>query len=154
MSGDYETLEINQPKISYFKKRPENNTDWFDELINKIENMKNKIIPIGGPGPARNSKEFGELIFQISGRSPKFFYFPSIIFKILIYMLKPFSFGSRKIADKIEFLKIAHYYATESMLYWDENSKVYLDHKTNEFGDEKIDSHYELILSGKYLPIF
>ena len=64
-------------------------------------------------------------------------------------MLKPFSFGSRKIADKIEFLKIAHYYATESMLYWDEKSKMYLDHKTKEFGDEKIDSHYELILSGK-----
>ena len=28
MSGDYETLEINQPKISYFKKRSEDNTLW------------------------------------------------------------------------------------------------------------------------------
>ena len=43
MSGDYETLEINQPKITYFKKRAENNTDWFDSLINKIEDMKNQI---------------------------------------------------------------------------------------------------------------
>ena len=43
MSGDYETLEINQPKITYFQKRFENNTEWLDELINKIENMKNKI---------------------------------------------------------------------------------------------------------------
>ena len=43
MSGDYETLEINQPKISYFKKRPANHSEWFDELINKIEDMKNKI---------------------------------------------------------------------------------------------------------------
>ena len=43
MSGDYETLEINQPMISYFKKRSENNQDWLDELINKIEEMKNKI---------------------------------------------------------------------------------------------------------------
>ena len=43
MSGDYETLEMNQPKISYFKKRSENNTEWLDELINKIENMKNKL---------------------------------------------------------------------------------------------------------------
>ena len=39
MSGDYETLEINQPKISYFQKRPENNREWLDELINKIEDM-------------------------------------------------------------------------------------------------------------------
>ena len=43
MSGDYETLEINQPKISYFKKRSEDNTLWPDEMINKIEEMKNNI---------------------------------------------------------------------------------------------------------------
>ena len=43
MSGDYETLEINQPKISYFQKRFENNEEWLDEMINKIEDMKNKI---------------------------------------------------------------------------------------------------------------
>ncbi len=43
MSGDFETKEINQPKISYFKKRSDNNTEWLDELINKIEEMKNNI---------------------------------------------------------------------------------------------------------------
>ena len=43
MSGDYETLEINQPKISYLKKRSENSAEWLEELINKIEEMKNKI---------------------------------------------------------------------------------------------------------------
>ena len=43
MSGDFETKEINQPKISYFKKRSYKNTDWLDELINKIEEMKNNI---------------------------------------------------------------------------------------------------------------
>ena len=43
MSGDYETLEINQPKISYIKEKPENNTEWLDEFINTIEKMKRKI---------------------------------------------------------------------------------------------------------------
>ena len=43
MSGDYETFEINQPKISYFKERSENNTEWLDKLINEIEGRKNKI---------------------------------------------------------------------------------------------------------------
>ena len=43
MSGDYETLEVNQPKISYFQKRYENNKEWLDQLINKIEEMKNNI---------------------------------------------------------------------------------------------------------------
>ncbi len=44
MSGDYETLEINQPKISYFKKRSEDNTLWIDEMINKIKDIKNSIL--------------------------------------------------------------------------------------------------------------
>ena len=43
MSGDYETLEINQPNISYFQKRSKYNTEWLNELINQIENMKNNI---------------------------------------------------------------------------------------------------------------
>ena len=43
MSGDYETLEINQPNIKYFQKRTENKTEWLDELINQIQDMKNNI---------------------------------------------------------------------------------------------------------------
>ena len=41
MSGDFETLDINQPKIKYLKL--DDNTKWLDKLINNIENMKNKI---------------------------------------------------------------------------------------------------------------
>ena len=41
MSGDFETLEINQPKITYLK--PEENTGWLYKLIKNIEDMKNKI---------------------------------------------------------------------------------------------------------------
>ena len=44
MSGDFETLEINQPKISYFNKGSENNTECLDELFNKIEDMKKRLL--------------------------------------------------------------------------------------------------------------
>ena len=43
MSGDFETHEMNQPNISYLNERLENNTEWLDKLINKIEDMKKKI---------------------------------------------------------------------------------------------------------------
>ena len=46
MSGDYESLEINQPKITYFQKRSIKNAEWLDEMINKIEEMKNKITEV------------------------------------------------------------------------------------------------------------
>ena len=38
MSGDFETLEINQPKIKYLK--PEDNKEWLDKLINNIRNLR------------------------------------------------------------------------------------------------------------------
>ena len=41
MSGDFETLEINQPKITYLKSKSD--TETLNELINNIEDMKNKI---------------------------------------------------------------------------------------------------------------
>jgi hypothetical protein len=41
MSGDFETLEINQPKIKYLKSAE--NKGWLDKLINKIYYMKNKL---------------------------------------------------------------------------------------------------------------
>ena len=41
MSGDFETLEINQPKIKYLK--PEDNTEWLDKLINNNGDKKNKL---------------------------------------------------------------------------------------------------------------
>tara|TARA_Y100000991_G_C21833778_1_gene289286 strand:+ start:131 stop:274 length:144 start_codon:yes stop_codon:yes gene_type:complete len=43
MSGDYESLEINQPNITYFQKRSIKNIEWINEMMNKIEEMKNKI---------------------------------------------------------------------------------------------------------------
>ena len=43
MIRDYDTLEINQSEISYFQERAENNTEWLDEIINKIEDIKNRI---------------------------------------------------------------------------------------------------------------
>ena len=41
MSGDFETLEINQPKIKYLK--PEEHPSGLDKLIKNIEDMKNKL---------------------------------------------------------------------------------------------------------------
>ena len=46
MSGDFETLEINQPKISYYQKRLENHDEWLDELSHTIDEMESKLPAI------------------------------------------------------------------------------------------------------------
>ena len=65
MSGDFETLEINQPKIKYFK--PEDNTEWLDKLINNIEDMKNKI----SKESQKFKKETFYLIFSLNEKQFK-----------------------------------------------------------------------------------
>ena len=41
MSGDFETLEINQSKITYLKQ--DDNNEWLDKIIKNIEDLKNNI---------------------------------------------------------------------------------------------------------------
>ena len=65
MSGDFETLEINQPKITYLK--PEDNTEWLDKLINNIEDMKNKI----SKESQKFKKETFYLIFSLNEKKFK-----------------------------------------------------------------------------------
>ena len=65
MSGDFEPLEINQPKIKYLK--PEDNTEWLDKLINNIEEMKNKI----SKGSQKFKKETFYLIFSLNEKQFK-----------------------------------------------------------------------------------
>ena len=40
-------------------------------------------------------------------------------------------------------MRIAHFYATESMLVWDEQAKKYSDKKTPETGSEKLEDFYK-----------
>ncbi len=70
MSGDYETLEINQPKISYLKKISENNTEWLDELINKIDEMKNKISE---PAYFKNNFQLKKSSINFKTKNQQFF---------------------------------------------------------------------------------
>ena len=114
--------------------------DLAQFLVNCIDDRKKtgQILKIGGPGPAYNQKQIGELIFKEAGKSPKFFYIPSFIFKILLYLLYPFGFLSKNISEKLEFLRIAYYYSTESMLVWDPTRLEYSDALTTEVGSDKI----------------
>ena len=65
---------------------------------------------------------------------------------MVTYALTPLSIVSKKIGDLREFLKIAYYYATESMLFWDEKIGSYSSNKTPEYGNESLEEYYKKIL--------
>ena len=56
---------------------------------------------------------------------------------------------SEKAADKAEFARIGHYYATESMLVWSETREAYSDEETPEFGTITLRDSYAAQLAGE-----
>ena len=71
---------------------------------------------------------------------------PSRAFKLLATLLSPLGLISGRMKDRAEFLRIAYYYATESMLFWDQQTKQYSDQKTMEVGNDTIDDFYRSII--------
>jgi len=110
------------------------------------KDRKNKILSIGGPGPIRTQKELGDIIFKLLNKPPKYTRMPSRVFKILAVILSPLGLISTRMRDNAEFLRIAYYYATESMLFWDQKTKQYSPEKTIEVGKETIDGFYKAII--------
>ena len=111
----------------------------------------NKILPIGGPGPALTPIQIGHMLFNILGQPPKFKRIPSKLFTILANCLIPFAFFSKKVADAQQFLRIANYYATESMLVYNHQTSSYDETITPEFGTDTLESHYKKLLAKEHV---
>ena len=50
---------------------------------------------------------------------------------------------SNRFKDLKEFIRIGHYYATESMLSWDPISNKYDPEATPEYGEDSLEEFYE-----------
>ena len=107
---------------------------------------ENKIHLVGGPGPPISPKNQAEILFKLSKNEKKITHISPKLFLVIIYVLMPLSKISKKIQDFREFLKIAYYYATESMLFWDEKNHAYSSDKTPEFGKDTLEDYYKKIL--------
>ena len=108
---------------------------------------ENKIHLVGGPGPPISPKNQAELLFKLSKNEKKITHISPKLFLVIIYVLMPLSKISKKIQDFREFLKIAYYYATESMLFWDEKNHAYSSNKTPEFGKDTLEDYYKKVLN-------
>jgi divinyl chlorophyllide a 8-vinyl-reductase len=106
-----------------------------------------RIMPVGGPGPAISLREQGELLFELAGKAPRF---KSISPKLFTYAERALGLGagvSGWFAEKSEYARIAHYYATESMLVLDPETGRYSADLTPEFGSETLRDHYAKLLA-------
>ena len=130
------------------RTKPISENDLAQFIVQSVDNkaMRNQTISIGGPGPVFTQKDLGAILFKLMNKQPRYLKFPSNIFKILAILLTPLGVISKRIRDKAEFLKIAHYYATESMLVWDHKKKQYSAKKTTEVGHDTIEGFYRSVI--------
>ncbi|WP_448657511.1 NAD(P)H-binding protein [Sphingomonas sp. CJ99] len=108
----------------------------------------NRILPIGGPGPAITPREQGEALFAMTGRPPRFRSVPIGLLNGIIAGLGVAGRVVPSLADKAELARIGRYYATESMLVRDPVTGRYDAAATTETGTDTLFDHYRAVLDG------
>ncbi|WP_420332069.1 NAD(P)H-binding protein [Roseibium sp.] len=106
---------------------------------------ENKILPVGGPGPAITPLSQGWMLFEALNQPPKFRHVPVAMLSGIIGGLSILGRLSKAAERKAELARIGRYYATESMLVWDEQTGTYDATATPEFGSDTLTSHYRTL---------
>lgn len=154
LSGQVDRVRQGKPFLLFgngelTRCKPISDDDLARYIVSTIgnPNMTNRILPIGGPGPAISPRDQGEMLFKLAGREPRYRSISPTLFHWLGRVLKPLGFVSGWFAEKAEYLGIAHYYATESMLVLDSEMGEYSTEATPETGSETLEEHYRSLFS-------
>jgi len=104
------------------------------------------VLPIGGRGVAITPREQGELLFELARQKPRFRQVPVAVFDAALALLIPLAKLSPRFSAKAEFARIGRYYATESMLLWNESKGAYDADATPGYGEEALSDFYARVL--------
>ena len=109
--------------------------------------MRNRVLPIGGPGPAISNLDQALMLERLLGRRVPIRHVPVALMDGIIGALALGGLVSRKLAAKAQLARIGRYYATESMLVWD--GQRHAAEATPEFGIDRLEDHYAALLKGE-----
>lgn len=106
------------------------------------------VQPIGGPGPALTPRTQAEMLFKLLDRPPRTRSVSPSILSGIARLLDPPGRLLPPLAERAEFARIGHYYATESMLLWDAEAERYDADATPEFGERTLLDSYRAQIDG------
>ncbi len=115
----------------------------------KDSRLQNRILPIGGPGPAITPRQQGDELFRLLGMAPRFRRVPVGVLDAVIGVLGPLGRVVPAWADKAELARIGRYYATESMLVFNPETQRHDADATPSTGTETLFDHYAKLLRGE-----
>lgn len=108
-----------------------------------------RVLPIGGPGPAITPRDQGEKLFELLGRPPRFKQVPVALLDGIVKLLGAAGRVLPPLAAKAELAKIGRYYATESMLVLDPASGRYDAGATPSTGTQTLFDYYAQLVRGE-----
>ncbi len=112
------------------------------------ERLHNRILPIGGPGPAITPRQQGEYLFALLGRKPRYRRVPVALLDTIVMGLAALGRLSPALAEKAELARIGRYYATHSMLVLDPATGRYEEDATPSTGSETLFDYYGRLIRG------
>ncbi len=113
------------------------------------ESLQNRILPIGGPGPAITPMDQGAALFERLNLAPKYKRVPVGMMDAILGGLSFAGRISPKARAKAELARIGRYYATESMLLWDAEAQRYDADATPEYGTQTLFDFYDDLIAGR-----
>ncbi len=102
----------------------------------------NAILPIGGHGPAITPLDQGHMLFELTGKTPRFRRVPVKLLDVVVSTLAAIGRFSKWAKAKAEYARIGRYYATESMLVLDPATNKYDAKQTPQTGSETLRQYY------------
>ena len=110
---------------------------------------QDRVLPIGGPGEAITPMEQAEHLFALLGREPRIRHVPVALLGGIAGGLGVLSRVIPPLRARAEFARIGLYYATESMLVWDEEAGRYDAAATPSTGSETLFDYYGKLVRGE-----
>ena len=156
ISGQVDRVKAGKPFLIFGDGRlnackPIADEDLADFLVDCIERpeMRGRVLPIGGPGPALTPRDQGEILFDVVGREPRFRSVPPVLLDLVVAVLALVGRVVPRVRAKAELARIGRYYATESMLVWDDVGRRFDADATPEYGTRTLADYYRRLVRGE-----
>jgi divinyl chlorophyllide a 8-vinyl-reductase len=114
--------------------------------------LHNRVLPIGGPGPAITPRQQGEKLFELLGQPARFKQVPVGLMGAVVAVLATLSRVLPPLAKKAELARIGRYYATESMLVLNPQTGQYDASATPSTGSDTLFELYAQLVAGASAP--
>lgn len=156
LSGQVARVQENRPflvfgdgKLTACKPISDSDLARFMTLTLTETDMRNRILPIGGPGPAITPLDQAAMLAALFDRPVPVKRVPVALMTGIVAVLSALGAVSPRFAARAGLARIGRYYATQSMLVWNPETQSYDADATPEFGTDRLEDHYAAMLRGE-----